>query len=254
MPRDHLEGNLRRRVRSMVAGAVDAAAVREPVALGEHADDFRPRWVSGVGPVGGDIPFVRTQSPQAICSTAVRCTPGRAELRQLVERTVVVRERGRARSCRRSSRSSRHARGSSTCSHASLRGARCDGCRRGRSGSLPRRRARNAFGSLPAAVQRVTADPSSQARHCNGRALPVPDAACEPRSARSPRPRARPSCPPLRARVDRACPCPQPSATMSTTTPPPHFAQSSLLPAAAIGAGSAAPDLRRVEARSRRAC
>ena len=40
--------------------------------------------------------------------------------------------------------------------------------------------------------------------------------------------------------LDRACPCPQPSATTSTTPPPLHFSQSSLLQALPVGAGRAA--------------
>src|SRR6185369_8402126 len=80
----------------VVAGAVDAAGVGDPVAFGEHGDRLGPARVRWIGPVRGDVPLVRTQrTARGTLGLGLRHAR-RAQARELVERSVVVRERRRA--------------------------------------------------------------------------------------------------------------------------------------------------------------
>src|SRR5215470_13652978 len=89
-------GNLHRdlscRIRAVIAGAMDATAVAQPVALCKDADHLGPAWVVTVGAIGRDVPFVWSQRP-ARCLLGP-CLRGalRAQPPQFIERAIVVRK------------------------------------------------------------------------------------------------------------------------------------------------------------------
>src|SRR5436309_2019812 len=51
------------RIGAVIARAVDATGIADPVALGEHADDLCPARIAALRAVGRDVPFVGTQRP-----------------------------------------------------------------------------------------------------------------------------------------------------------------------------------------------
>src|SRR5207247_8701707 len=57
----YLHRDLRRGVRTVIAGGVNAAGFANPVALGENANHLRPARVVLVGAVRGDVPLVWAQ-------------------------------------------------------------------------------------------------------------------------------------------------------------------------------------------------
>ena len=90
-----LHRDLRRGIGSVIAGAVDAARARDPVALGQHRDHLGPARLVGRSAIRGDVPLV---GPQRRARRALLLRMRRvrsAKALQVVERAIVVRKRGR---------------------------------------------------------------------------------------------------------------------------------------------------------------
>src|SRR5437764_9475199 len=96
MTRGDLQRDLGSRVGSEITGAVNAPAVGDPVALGEHADHFCPTRVVAIRTIRRRVPFVWTEwSAGTVVALPFRRRP-RAKARDFVERATVIRERRRA--------------------------------------------------------------------------------------------------------------------------------------------------------------